>query len=172
VPTPRLFPPEEAATLHPKRCASTLDKDHGRSERRTLWTTTVLTLHEKWAGLQQGLKIRRERTINGQTTVEIVYGITSLSEEQADATQLLELVRTHWQIENCLHYVRDVTLGEDACRVRRGQAPQVLAALRNAVVHLLAGKTVGEDQSRAAVLRHNAANIDQPMQLIGIPWLE
>jgi predicted transposase YbfD/YdcC len=46
-------------------------------------------------------------------------------------------VRTHWCIENELHYVRDVTLGEDACRVRTGSAPQVLAALRNAVVHLL-----------------------------------
>jgi predicted transposase YbfD/YdcC len=71
--------------------------------------------------------------------VEAVYGITSLRRDAADAAALLALVRGHWGIENGLHYVRDVTLGEDACRVRTGNAPQVLAALRNAVVHLLEG---------------------------------
>lgn len=75
--------------------------------------------------------------MHGRTTVEVHFGITSLSAEQADAAALLSYVRTHWCIENQLHYVRDVTLGEDACRVRTGHAPQVLAALRNAVVHLL-----------------------------------
>ena len=75
--------------------------------------------------------IERHRTVNGQTTVEIAYGVTSLNREQADADRLLHLVREHWGIENRVFYVRDVTLGEDACRVRRGAAPQVLAALRN-----------------------------------------
>ncbi len=50
---------------------------------------------------------------------------------------MLTLARGHWGIENRLHYVRDVTLGEDASRVRTGAAPQVLAALRNAVLALL-----------------------------------
>ncbi len=78
----------------------------------------------------------RERTIKGIKTVETVYGLTSLSPERANAADLLEFVRNHWRIENSLHYVRDVTQGEDACRVRSGTAPQVLAALRNAVIHL------------------------------------
>jgi hypothetical protein len=58
-----------------------------------------------------------------------------------------------WSIENRLHGVRDVTLGEDACRVRSGSAPQALAALRNAVVHLLEGV---EATSKAAALRRFA----------------
>ena len=76
----------------------------------------------KWTGLNQGLRITRERT-GGKKTVEVVYGITSLSAERANAAALLVFLRDHWQIENGLHYVRDVTLGEDACRVRTGAAP-------------------------------------------------
>ena len=62
--------------------------------------------------------------MKGETTVEVVYGMTSLEPEEADAERLSGLVRAHWGIENGLHYVRDVTLGEDACRVRTGTAPR------------------------------------------------
>jgi hypothetical protein len=109
-----------------------------------------LTLHALWPGLAQGFELTRERTEKGKTTVEVVHGITNLRPQEADAARLLELARGHWHIENRLHYVRDVTLGEDACRVRKGAGPQVLAALRNAVVHLLAGV---EAPSRAAAIR-------------------
>jgi hypothetical protein len=98
--------------------------------------------------------------------VEVVYGITSLGPARATAAQLLGLVRDHWQVENGLHYVRDVTLGEDACRVRKGSAPQVLAGLRNVVVHLLAG--VRADSRQAAVERLSARPTEA-MELIGIP---
>lgn len=81
--------------------------------------------------------LRRERTEQGRTTVEDVYGITSLTRAQADAGRLLDLLRGHWGIENGLHYVRDVTLGEDGCRVRKGAAATVLAGLRNAALVLL-----------------------------------
>ena len=57
--------------------------------------------------------------------------MTSLRRGQADAAALLSLSRRHWGIENHLHFQRDVTFGEDACRIRRGNGPQVLAALRN-----------------------------------------
>ncbi len=79
----------------------------------------------------------RERTVRGVTTRETVYGITSLSADAADAARLLALTRGHWGIENGLHYKRDVTLGEDGSRVRQEAAPQVMAALRNSIVHLL-----------------------------------
>jgi len=115
-----------------------------------LRTTTILTLHGKWPGLAQGFELTRKRTIQGATTVEVVYGITSLQPQEAQARRLLELTRGHWGIENRLHYVRDVTLGEDGCRVRKGSAPQVLAAVRNAVIHLLAGV---EASSTAAAIR-------------------
>jgi hypothetical protein len=126
-------------------------------------------MHQKWRGLAQGFELVRERTEKGKTSIEVVYGITSLKPQRADARRLLELVREHWRIENCLHYVRDVTLGEDACRVRKGNAPQVLAALRNAAVHLLAGV---EAESRAAATEHLMARSQEALQLLGLPSLE
>jgi predicted transposase YbfD/YdcC len=123
-----------------------------------------LSLHQKWPGLAQGFELVRQRTEKGQTSVEVVYGITSLTPQEADARRLLGLVRDHWRIENCLHYVRDVTLGEDACRVRKGSAPQVLAALRNAVVHLLAGVS---SESRVGATERMAACSHEALGLLG-----
>jgi predicted transposase YbfD/YdcC len=143
-----------------------VDKGHGRREERTLRTTTLLTLHEKWEGLAQGFELTHKRTIKGETTVEVIYGITSLKEEEADAKRLLRLVRGHWGIENKLHYVRDVTLGEDSCRVRKGSAPQVLAAVRNTVIHLLAGV---EAPSRAAAIRRLNNHPEEALALLDIP---
>lgn len=117
----------------------------------------------QWPGLKQGFRLRREVTYRGKTTVETVHGITSLSVEQANAQQLMELVRDHWKIENSLHYVRDVTLGEDACRVRSGQAPQTLAACRNTVLFLL--KRV-PGASIAEALRRLAARPDEAINLL------
>jgi predicted transposase YbfD/YdcC len=129
----------------------------------------MLTLHEKWPGLMQGFELTRQRTIKGKTTVEVVYGITSLKLKEAGARRLLELTRGHWGIENQLHYVRDVTLGEDGCRVRKGSAPQVLAAVRNIVIHLLAGM---EAPSRAAAIRRLNNHPNEALELIGLPHLE
>lgn len=132
-------------------------------------TTSVLTLHQKWPGLAQGLEITRERTVKGVTTVEVEYAMTSLKPEEADARRLAGLVREHWGIENTLHYVRDVTLGEDACRVRKGSAPQVLAAVRNVVIHLLGG--LGASSHAAAIRRLNA-HPKEALDLLDLPQLE
>jgi hypothetical protein len=138
-------------------------------EKRTLRTTTLLTVHERWAGLAQGFEVTRVRTVAGETAVETVYGITSLTPAEANARRLLEMLRDHWRMENCLHYVRDVTLGEDACRVRTGSAPQVLAGLRNAVVHLLAGV---DAPSRPAALEYLNARPAEAAALIGFTWIQ
>ena len=132
-------------------------------------TTTILTTGSKWKGLKQGFRITRERTVKGKKTVEVVYGITSLSAERANAVALLVILRDHWQIENGLHYVRDVTLGEDACRVRSGTAPQVLAALRNAVIHLL---TQVDAESRPEAIELLQIHPEDAKRLIGIPQHE
>lgn len=71
------------------------------------------------------------------TTVETVCIVTSLPRRRASAQTLLKIVRSHWAIENRVHRVRDVTLGEDACTVTAGNAPQLLAALRNAANTLI-----------------------------------
>jgi predicted transposase YbfD/YdcC len=128
-----------------------------------------LTLTHKWPGMKQGFEITRERTIHGVKTVEVEYGMTSLSAEQADAKALLKIVRDHWKIENELHYVRDVTLGEDSCRVRSGTAPQVLAALRNAIVHLLSDVNAN---SCPEAIEQLQIDLDQAKKLIGIPQTE
>lgn len=124
-----------------------------------------MTCTQTWKGAKQGFRLTRERTAHGRTTTDIHFGITSLSAEQADAATLLSYVRTHWCIENELHYVRDVTLREDACRVRKGNAPQVLAALRNAVIHLLGGV---EAKSHPEALEILQMHPGMAKELIGI----
>ena len=131
----------------------------------------MLTLAQKWKGMKQGLEITRERTIKGVTTVEVVYGITSLSEQEADATRLLELTRGHWGIENGLHYVRDVTMGEDASRVRSGNAPQVMAAMRNLVIFVVA-QVAEPKETRPGVLERMAADSTQALKALGFTELE
>ena len=101
--------------------------------------------------------------LKDKTEVEAVCGITSLGRQRSDAADLLGRVRGHWGIENRLHYVRDETLGEDRCRVREGNGAQVLAALRNACVHLLEGV---EAPSKAAATRRLAAHPKEALALL------
>lgn len=126
-------------------------------------------MQQKWPGLKQGFELTRERTEKGKKTVEVVYWITSLSPEEANAAKLLHIDRTHWHIENSLQYVRDVTLGEDACRVRKDAAPQVLAALRNTVVHWLGGVPAKNCPEAIELLQIRP---EEAMKLIGIPHCE
>lgn len=92
---------------------------------------------ELWPHAQQIFYIKRQRISNGKHAEEIVYGITSLFPEQADASHLLNLTRDHWAIENKLHNVRDTAFNEDKIRVRNRVKAQCLAAFRNIVVSLL-----------------------------------
>lgn len=119
--------------------AQTIDKAHGRIETRTLEATSSLAayLAPIWPGLAQVCRITRRRRVRGAESVETVYAITSLTAEQASAAQLLALSRSHWGIENRLHYVRDVTCREDQCRTRTRAAPQVLAAIRNTALTII-----------------------------------
>lgn len=84
-----------------------------------------------WHGAQQVCRLQRSRTRGGKTSKETVFLVTSLSREQAGPAELLRLSRAHWGVENRLFCVRDVTFREDACRVRTGAIPQLLAAFRN-----------------------------------------
>lgn len=141
----------------------THNKGHGRREKRTLRVTPILEKYLDWPGAVQVFQIHRVRYLADKVQEETVYGISSLPAEEADAERLLGLVRGHWGIENRLHWVRDVTLGEDGCRVRSGDAPQVLAALRNAVVHLLEKVTAA---SKAAATRHFAIRPQETLPLL------
>lgn len=115
-----------------------MDKGHGRIERRTLTSTTVLNGYLDWPGVQQVCRIERERRIGAKRETETVYYVSSLPRTLAGPEDLLKLARDHWgAIENGLHYVRDEVLGEDRSTIFRGHAPQNLAALRNGALNWL-----------------------------------
>jgi hypothetical protein len=100
-------------------------------------STRLAEHHHDWPGLQQICRLTRTTRRAGKDVVEIEYAITSVPRSQAAATTLLRWWREHWGIENRSHYVRDVTFQEDACQIKKGEAPQNLAALRNALISLL-----------------------------------
>jgi predicted transposase YbfD/YdcC len=119
--------------------AETIDRHRGRKEIRRIKVTAALNdyLQATWPHIEQVAQLTRITTREGKTSHEIVYLITTLPREQACPARLLELIRGHWSIENCLHYVRDVTFGEDRSKLRTGHAPQVMAALRNLTLTLI-----------------------------------
>ena len=139
-----------------------VDKGHGRIEIRHLQASSRLLGHLDWPGFAQAIRIERTRIIGGQRTTEVSHAITSLPHKQANAAKLLEISRGHWGIENRLHWVRDVTMGEDKCRARTGQAPENLATLRNASITLL--RHTGHN-AIASSLRHFAT---RPLDLLKI----
>ncbi len=97
-----------------------------------------------WPGLAQVCRIERVTKEKERVTTEIAYAITSLSAERATAADLLALNRGHWGIENRLHWIRDVSLGEDACRAKAEHCPQNLAALRNVGLTLMRATGIKE----------------------------
>jgi predicted transposase YbfD/YdcC len=120
--------------------AETHEKGHGRIEKRTCWATQDAALLRyldpdgRWAGLRSVVLVQAQRTIGAAQTTEQRYYLSSLP---ADATRLNQIVRTHWQIENQLHWVLDTAFDEDQCRVRVGNGAQNLALLRRVALSLL-----------------------------------
>lgn len=121
-----------------EECSSRESK-RGRTEWRRLERTTALNDYLNWPAVGQVMRrsYRRVQRRSGLVSHGVHYGITSLSPEQIALPQLAQLWRWHWTIENCVHYIRDVSLGEDRCQVRSGDAPQALAALRNTIITAL-----------------------------------
>jgi len=145
--------------------AETLGKRSGRQERRRLQASTRLAAYSDWPHLAQVCRLVRTTRRGGVATVEIDYAITSVPRDQADAAQLLAWWRGHWGIENRSHYVRDVTLAEDACQICKGDAPQNLAALRNAIVSML---RLEGHHNIAAALRKCAWKTQRVLAMLGI----
>ena len=119
--------------------AETIDKGHGRIEIRRIQVRTALPtrLDEAWPGIKAICRIERIRELKDRCSREVIYAITSLDPAKHGPALLLQLSRDHWQIENSLFHVRDVTFREDHCRVRTGSAPQALASLRDAALNLI-----------------------------------
>ena len=120
------------------RMAEQVTKGHGRREKRTIWVSSQLNDYLDWPGLAQVFRLERliwHEKRKGYTR-QVVYGLTSLSSQQASPKKLITLIRGYWQIENGLHYRRDVTLKEDSTRLTVGNAGHNMAILNNAVIGL------------------------------------
>ena len=145
--------------------AETVNKGHGRIEKRRLRASCGLNDYLDWPQVQQVFKVERrfEHVKEGKTTHKTVYGITSLTLDQADPQRLLEIVRTHWSIENGRRYRRDETLREDWCHLRLGHAQRMMAVVNNLVLGLLLRRGVSNVPQQR---RWYAARWDKALKLI------
>ncbi len=122
-----------------------VDGGHGRVERRECWAvadpvfTQYLDPQGRWPGLQSVVMVKTQRTTGDSVQAETRSYLSSLPPQ---AKRLNAIVRTHWRIENQLHWVLDVAFDEDQCRIRTGFADQNFAMLRRMAISLL-----GQDKS-------------------------
>lgn len=143
---------------------------HGRREKRTCQVLDAPGIAGLFPHARQAVRITR-RTVRSfrvrkgrkgwekkrKQVTETVYAITSMTAREAAPEHLAAYIRGHWHIENKVHWVRDVTFGEDASRVRAGSRPRVLATLRNLASGLL--RQAGYTRIAAAIrkLRHDTS---------------
>jgi predicted transposase YbfD/YdcC len=139
---------------------SDVSTDHGRRARRTIKAALAPAWIE-FDGAAQVAQLRRTVTKEGKKTVEVVYLITS--DRDACPAVLAAWVRSHWEIENRLHWVRDVTYQEDNSLVRTGNAPRVMASLRSLAISLL---RLDGHVNIAAANRHHARDPQRTLQLL------
>ncbi|MEX5707574.1 ISAs1 family transposase [Parafrankia sp. FMc6] len=144
--------------------ARTVERGHGRRERRTVKATEVRAgLLFPYAVQAVRITRRRQPLTGGPTETEVAYLVTSLPTHHASPTRLAAMVREHWLIENRLHWVRDVTFGEDLSQVRTGNTHQVMASLRNLAITILRLTGV---TNIAAGIRHHARRPERPLEAI------
>lgn len=144
---------------------------HGRREIRSIKVVTIAAGIVFPHAAQAIQVLRRTRPVHARTGrrgrwhSETVYAITDLRPHQARPDELAAFIRGHWQIENTLHWVRDVAYAEDRSRVRTGNGPQVMAALRNLVISVL--RLAGVINIAAALRRHSRRP-HRPLAALGI----
>jgi len=118
--------------------------EHGRIETRKIWTTAALNGYLDFPYVGQAFVIEREaiEKKTGKHSREIAYGITSRSQEQADARSVLQVNRGHWAIENSCHYILDWNYDEDRSRIRTGHGPENITRLRRFAIGVIKSKGV------------------------------
>lgn len=118
-------------------CVETIDADHGRIETRRYATTDDISWlpgKHQWTGIKTIAMATRMRDVDGTVSKEKAYFISSL---ENDAAAIAKSIRTHWSIENSLHWCLDISFREDQCRVRKDHAPENMAILRHMAINLI-----------------------------------
>ena len=142
----------------PHDYAREVGKDHGRLEIRECWTVAdpdslaFVRQCGQWPKLQTLVMLRAERQVNGKRSVETRYYISSL---ENDATLVLQSVRSHWGIENKLHWVLDIAFREDESRIRKDHAPENMAIVRHIALNLLKRETTAKVGIKAKRFKAN-----------------
>jgi predicted transposase YbfD/YdcC len=121
------------------RSATTIGKQAGRLEERTLTVSSMLNDYLDWPHLGQVFKLERRFTYlaTGKVESEVQYGLTSLLAKDASPERLLKIVRSEWGIESGLHYRRDVTYEEDKTRMTKKPMGRAMAIINNLVISML-----------------------------------
>ena len=129
------------------------DKGHGRIESRTCSVSTdvkwIHERHEKWKSIQSVIKIESVRDLNGNISQETRFYIASCKKS---AKEMLEIIRSHWAIENNLHWVLDMTFHEDQSRIRKGNSPLIMTMMRHVAINLLTSAK-GKRQSIKSLMK-------------------
>jgi predicted transposase YbfD/YdcC len=153
------LPWKQIPTLH-----ADISEGHGRTEKRGLQATAVsagLAFPGAVLALRITRRVTERRKGKVKTYTETVYAVTSLSADEATPKQLAEWLRGHWRIESQLHWVRDVTFGEDLSQTRTGSGPQTMATLRNLVLSLL---RLDGHTNMASTLRYYSRDRQRPIE--------
>ena len=142
----------------------TVDADHGRIEtRRHTVCSDIdwLRARHNWPGLKSIVKTKYTYEIRGESKTEIRFYISSLADS---AEKMARYIRDHWQVENCLHWVLDVTFRQDDCRIRTGNAAANFTTINHAAINFL--KRVPGKKMSMPQKRRSAAWDDDYMEAI------
>lgn len=140
------------------------ERGHGRTERRTIRTAPADDV--LFPGARQVFRLRRD--VGGLDGVwtgkEIVFGVVSMPPDLAGPEHINYYERSHWVVENRLHWVRDVTFHEDSSQLRTGTAPRAMATFRNLAISAfrLAGR------ANIAHARRDLLNHDDAFAVYGV----
>jgi len=131
--------------------------DHGRIETRKIWTTTELNGYLDFPHVGQAFIVERHsiEKKTGKRSLDIAYGITSRTRQQADPQQVLKVNRNHWTIENSCHYIIDWNYDEDRSRIKTGYGPENITRLRRFAIGVIKSKGVRSVAQKMRQLTRN-----------------
>jgi len=121
------------AEFIPEETDYQVNKGHGRLEKIKVSICKAKSNYPEWIGLKTIIRVECERQTSRKIENSVRYYISSLTEK---AVEFAQRIRGYWEVENKVHYVRDVTQGEDKSRIRTKPLPQIMAIARNLAVNL------------------------------------